>query len=92
MSAIRRQAEARGDLYLELHRPDDILESFLEQWGDVVTAVIGQGREVHHGRDLGRGEALDQLLDELRVTEQFLVARVVVLGHVRLPCREQRRR
>ena len=65
MSAIRRQAEARGDLYLELHRPDDILESFLEQWGDVVTAVIGQGREVHHGRDLGRGEALDQLLDEL---------------------------
>ncbi|WP_200251835.1 hypothetical protein [Lamprobacter modestohalophilus] len=31
--------------------------------------------------DLGRGEAFDELLDELRVTEELFLAGVVVVGH-----------
>ena len=45
-----------------------------------------QSAEIHQPGDFRRHKALYQLLDKLRMTEQFLVAGIVVLtGHGALP-------
>ena len=57
-----------------LYRPHDVFELLLEQRRDVIAAVILECAEVHQIRDLERGKPFDQLLNKLRVAEQFLVA------------------
>jgi hypothetical protein len=64
----------------DLHRPHHVLDLLLEHGRNVMAVVLLQRREVHQPCDLAGREAFDQLLNELGVAEQFLVAGIVMLG------------
>lgn len=51
-----------------------------------MAVVLPERREVHQRGNLGRCKAFDQLLHELRVAEQLLVAGIVVLTRHACSC------
>ncbi|WPL23743.1 hypothetical protein Thiofri_03946 [Thiorhodovibrio frisius] len=59
-----------------LDRPDHVIDLFFKQRRNVMPAVVGQDRKVHHRRHLGRREAFDELLDKLGMAEEFFVIEI----------------
>src|SRR5690606_17229866 len=61
----------------ELQRPDGIFDFFFKQRRDVVAGVTVERTVIEQAADVLRDKAIEQCLDKLRVTEQFLVAGIM---------------
>ena len=48
---------------------------------DVVATVVLERTKIHQLRNLSRRKAFNQLLDEFRIAEQFLITGVVIIRH-----------